>query len=215
MANKKLSELTSGTPVPADKIPFILSDNSADKQSTFTNAGLAQYEVISGVIYHKIWISGFKPTLTSGCASSAQIEMSTNKNVYDYLAFDASSIEYAYVNFVLPYEYTGGTVLAKFHWTHPATTTNFKVAWGIQGVCITDGATLDVAQGTAIYVNDTGGNTSYLYQSPISSAVTLAGTPSAGKLCQLRVQRYATDATNDTLAVDAYLFGVMLYYPVA
>lgn len=180
------------------------------------DAGVVDYEVIGGVIYHKIYIgaTAWQPTITSGCASLAQLEMGTNKNVYDYLAFDKDTIEYAYCGFGLPFEYTGGTVLAKFLWTHPATTTNFKVSWGLQGVCIADGENLDVAHGTAQYANDTGGSTSYLYVSPLTSAITIAGTPAAGKMLRLRVLRKADDATNDTLAVNAYLLGVMLYIPV-
>lgn len=214
---KKEGDLSTFTPTLSDKIRAVTAGGVSGNiliSALLSSLGIAQYEVISGVVYHKLWIAGWKPTVTNGCAASAQIEMATNKNVYDYLAFDPSTIQYAYANFLLPYEYTGGVVYAKFVWMHPETTTNFGVSWGLQGVCIADGATLDVAQGVAGYVNDVGGNTSYLYISPMSGAITLGGTPAAGKLCQLRSQRYATDATNDTLAVNAYLLGVMLYIPV-
>ena len=75
--------------------------------------------------------------------------------------------------------------------------------------------TLDAAQGTAKYANDTGGTTSDLYISPLTAAITLAGTPVAGDLVQFRASRKANDGTNDTLAVDAYLLGAMIWYPVA
>jgi len=141
--------------------------------------------------------------------------MGTNKNVYDYLAFDKDAIEYAYANIPMPSDYTGGTIYFKPYWTHPATTTNFKVSWGLAVVSFSDDDTLDAAQGTAIYSNDTGGTTSDLYIGDISSAVTIAGTPVANDLVQFRCLRKADDATNDTLAVDAYLLGFMIYYPVA
>jgi len=214
---KKESDLSPFTPVLVDKIRAVTSAGVSGNiliSTLLSSLGIAQYEIIDGVTYHKLWIAGWKPTLTNGCTASDQIEMGTNKNVYDYLAFDPATIQYAYANFLLPYEYSGGAVYAKFAWTHPATTTNFGVSWGLQGVCIADSTILDVAQGTAVYANDTGGNTSYLYVSPMSGAITLGGTPEAGKLCQLRAQRYSTDATNDTLAVNAYLLGVMIYYPV-
>ena len=174
------------------------------------NAALAG---LANVAIKNIWIGNAKPTLTAGCDAQAQIEMGTNKNVYDYLAFDASTIEYAYANVVMPSNYDGGTITATFYWTHPATTTNFKVAWGIQAISISDNYTLDVAQGTVQYANDTGTTTNDLYVSPATSAITIGGpTPAAGELVQFRIQRRADDATNDTLAVDAYLLGVQITY---
>lgn len=167
------------------------------------------------VDYKNLWIGGWRPTLTTGCAASTQLEMGTNKNVYDVPAFDASTIEYAYANVPMPLDYNGGVITAKFYWTHPATTTNFKVSWGLQGVAITDDDTLDVAQGTAGYANDTGGTTSDLYITGDTSDITIAGTPTAGKLVHFRALRKADDATNDTLAVDAYLIGVLIKYGVA
>jgi hypothetical protein len=172
------------------------------------------YQLIGGVWHKQVWVGGWKPTLTAGCAQAAQIEMGTNKNVYDYLAFDKDTIEYAYVNFPMPSDYTGGDIYFNAKWLHPATTTNFKVSWGLAGVSFSDDDTLDAAQGTAIYSNDTGGTTSDFYASPQSAAVTIAGTPVAGDLVQLRVLRKADDGTNDTLAVDAYLLGCMIWYPV-
>lgn len=171
-------------------------------------------ELINSIAHRQLWVGGWKPTKTAGCAPPSDIEMGTNKNVYDYLAFDKDTIEYAYANIPMPEDYTGGTVYFKPYWLHPSTTTNFKVSWGLAGVAIADDGTLDVAQGTYIYSNDTGGTTSDLYIGPISGEVTLAGTPAAGKLVQFRACRKADDATNDTLAVDAYLIGAMIWYPV-
>ena len=178
------------------------------------DAGFVPVDMIGGVPHKQIWVGNAKPTMTNGCATTTQIEMATNKNVYDVLAFDASSIEYAYANIALPQDYTGGTIYAKFYWSHPETTTNFKVSWGLQGVSAGDDDTLDVASGSAVYANDTGGTTNDLYISPITTEITISGTPVAGKLLQLRISRKADDATNDTLSVDAYLIGVMIWYPV-
>lgn len=164
--------------------------------------------------YKQLWVGGWKPTLTAGCYYLKQIEMGTNKNVYDYWAFDKDAIMYAYANVAMPDDYTGGTILAKFYWTHPATTTNFKVSWGLQAVSFSDDDALDAAFGTAQYANDTGGTTSDLYISPQTSEITIGGTPVAGDLVNFRVLRKADDGTNDTLAVDAYLLGVMIWYPV-
>lgn len=168
---------------------------------------------IGGVAHKQLWIANWKPTLTSGCGEPEQIEMGTNDTVFDYLAFDASTIEYAYANVPMPDDYSGGTIYAKFYWTHPAATA-FKVSWGLQAVAISNDDAMDVAQGTAIYSNDEGGTTTDLYISPLTAAITIAGTPAAGDLVQFRASRKADDATNDTLDVDAYLIGAMVYYPV-
>jgi hypothetical protein len=176
--------------------------------------GAAGVTLISTVPHKQLWIGNARPTLTGGCAGAVQIEMGTNKNVYDYLAFDKDTIEYAYANIAMPQDYTGGTIYATFWWTHPSTTTNFKVSWGLQAVSFSDDDTLDAAQGTAQYANDTGGTTSDLYVSPQTAAITIAGTPVAGDLVNFRILRKADDGTNDTLAVDAYLLGVMVWYPV-
>ena len=172
-------------------------------------------QLIGGVWHKQLWVAGFKPKLTNGCAAPAQIEMSTNKNIYDYLAFDKDAIEYAYANVPMPSDYTGGVIYFKPYWLHPATTTNFKVSWGLDAVSFANDDALDAAVGTTIYVNDEGGTTSDLYVGAQSSAVTIAGTPAAGELVNFRASRKADDGTNDTLAVDAYLLGFMIWYPVA
>ena len=181
----------------------------------YTPPSMRPNALIGGVIHNQFWIGGWKPKLTNGCAASAQIDMGTNKNVYDYLAFDKDAIEYAYANFPLPQEYTGGVVYAQPYWLHPATTTNFKVSWGLDVVSARNDDTLDVAQGTTIYSNDIGGTTSDLYIGPLTTAITIAGTLAAGNLVNWRSSRKADDGTNDTLAVDAFLLGWLVWYPVA
>jgi hypothetical protein len=219
----KITELTSGTPALADIVPYVSDPGGTaiTKKSTVSSllstTGLITVPLINSIPHKQLLVLGAKPTITSGCGASTQIEMGTNKNVYDYLPFDKDTVEYAYINVVLPQDFkpSATDIYAQFYWTHPSTTTNFKVSWGIKGVCIANDETLDVVEGTAVYSNDEGGTTSDLYISPLSAAITLAGTPAAGELCHLKFKRQADDATNDTLAVDAYFIGVLLWYPVA
>jgi hypothetical protein len=179
------------------------------------DGGFVPVKLIGGVPHRQLWIGNAKPTLTLGCSASAQIEMGTNKNVYDYLSFGKAAVSYAYANVPMPDAYTGGVIYANFKWLHPATTTNFKVSWGLSAVSFSDDDTLDAAQGTPQYGNDTGGTTSDFYISPTTAAITIAGTPIAGDYINFRISRLTTDGTNDTLAVAAYLLGVMVWYPVA
>lgn len=161
----------------------------------------------------QMWVGNPKPTVTNGCASSAPIEMPTNKNVYDYLAFDKDTIEYAYANVPMPDDWDASTVTAKFYWLHPAATA-YAVVWGLQGVAMANDDPMDVAQGTIQTVTDTGGTTSDLYISAATAAMTIAGSPAAGEYVQFRIQRTATDGS-DTLDVDAYLLGVLITYGVS
>lgn len=161
---------------------------------------------------HAIWVpvAAMTPRTTNGAASGLT-ELTSNKVMVRSLDFDAATVEYAQFSIRMPKSWDEGTVTFVPQWSHAATTTNFKVSWGLQAVAISDGETLDAAFGTAIYSNDTGGNTSYAYAGPESSAVTIAGTPAAQDLVIFQVLRKADDATNDTLAVDARLHGITVF----
>lgn len=138
-------------------------------------------------------------------------ELSTNKVMLRGIDFDASTIEYAQFFVPMPKAWNRGTVSAKFIWRHGATTTNFKVSWGLQAVALGDDDAMDAAFGTAQYANDTGGTTNDLYVSPETGAITIAGTPASEDVVLFQVLRKADDATNDTLAIDATLVAVVLY----
>ena len=155
--------------------------------------------------------SSITSATTNGCGS-VKLEMGTNKNTIGVAAFDKDTVEFGDFWHELPADYDGGTITFHVNWTHPATTTNFKVAWSLKAVGMADGDSLDSAYGTAIQVNDEGGTTSDMYQTPESAALTIAGSPVAGELVNWRLSRVATDVTYDTLAVDAYLISVTITY---
>lgn len=161
----------------------------------------------------QLWLSaaGMWPSTTSGCATNAKDEESTNKQNYYTLSFDADAVEYSECSLAMPSDWDASTITAKFYWRHADTTTNFKVAWSLQGVSMADDQVMDATWGTAVQANDIGGTTGDLYISPATAAITIAGA-TASELVQFRVSRVATDATNDTLAIDAKLIGVMISY---
>jgi hypothetical protein len=160
-----------------------------------------------------LWIpaSGIRPSATGGCAALALTAQTANRPDLSYLAFDATTAEYAQFWVAFPKSWDEGTVTARFYWTHPSTTTNFGVRWGLQGVSVSDDDTLDVAYGTAQEVTDTGGTTSDLYISAATSAITIAGTPAVDDMTAFRVYRDPANGA-DTMAVDAYLKGVRVFY---
>lgn len=151
------------------------------------------------------------PSASGGCASLALIASGANQPDILSLNFDASTEEYAQFHVRLPKGWNAGTVSAIFEWSHPATTVNYGVVWGLQAVSIADNEAMAVAYGTGQTVVDTGGTTDRQYVSSETSAITIAGTPAAGEVQYFRVYRKAADGS-DTMAVDARLHGIELFY---
>jgi hypothetical protein len=131
-------------------------------------------------------------------------------NSYD---FDSSADEFIQFDVRMPKSWDEGTLTAVFTWSHPSTATNFGVAWFIQAVALADNDAGDTAFGTAVSSVDTGGTTDDIYVSPETSAMTVAGTPGAEEWVKFQVYRDVSDG-GDTLAVDARLHGVTIYYTV-
>lgn len=143
--------------------------------------------------------------------SVGSVEMTTNKNMIKSLDFDASTQEFAQFDVWFPKSWNLGTVTFQPKWSHASTTTNFGVTWGLAGVALSDGDDSDVAFGTAQTSVDTGGTTNKKYFGPVSSAITIAGTPAAGDCVQFQINRTVADA-GDTMAIDARLEGVRIFF---
>ena len=161
----------------------------------------------------QFWLSGAGgwPSTTSGCAQPTQTELATNKVNFKSLDFDPATQEYGEWAFALPSDYGGGTITAQFFWLANDATTN-AVIWGLQARCFGDGDALDAAYGTAQEVTDANASTANQVRiSTATAAITIAGTPAAGKSIQWRVYRKAADGS-DTLTVDAKLLGVQITY---
>jgi hypothetical protein len=159
-----------------------------------------------------VWIpaSAMIAATTSGPAS-AQNESATNDVNYSTLAFDATADEHAHFNVAFPKSWNLGTVTFQVFWSSTATDTD-GVAWGLQGVALSDNEAIDTAWGTAIVVtDDCQGAAGEVYVTAESAAVTIAGTPADDDLCFFRVFRDISDA-NDDATEDALLIGVKLFY---
>jgi hypothetical protein len=160
-----------------------------------------------------IWVpaAGIRPSSTGGCAALALIASAANQPDISTLDFDATTAEYAQFWIRMPKNWNEGTITAKFYWSHAATTTNFGVRWGLQGVAISNDDTIAVAYGTAAEVTDTGGTTNDIYVSDATGAITVAGTPAADDMVAFRVYRDPANGA-DTMAIDARLHGVAVFY---
>lgn len=159
-----------------------------------------------------IWIpaSAMIPATTNG-AAAAQVESSTNKLNYSVLDFDGTAIEYAHFNVTFPKSWDKGTVSFQVLWETSNTSTN-GIVWGLQGVALADGDTIDTAYGTAVTVTDNGqSSAAKRYTSAESSAVTIAGSPGNDEIVNFRFFRDPTNGSDD-MTQDGRLVGVKLFY---
>lgn len=184
------------------------------------NAGLNnQYLKSNGVtaswaylpaVSTNLWLSttDIKPRTSNGCAT-ATTESATHKVNTTELVFDQAVDEYAQVAVVMPSNYNGGTVTAKFHWT--ASSGSGDVVWAIQGRAFADGSNIDQAFGSAQTVIDTLTAANQVDITASTAAITLAGTPAAGNLVIFQIYRIGSTGP-DTLTADARLLGVEISY---
>lgn len=194
----------------------VLAAAVADTDYQTPKTTLSGYGITDAIAQgkHTIWIpaSAMIAATTSGPAS-AQFESSTNDINFKVLDFDASADEHAHFNVAFPASWNEGTVTFQAFWMSSATDTD-GVAWGLQGVAISDNESTDPSWGTPVVVTDDAqSNASELYVTSESSAVTIGGTPAAGDVCFFRVFRDVSDA-NDDMTEDARLIGVKLFYTV-
>jgi hypothetical protein len=192
--------------------------NASDTTVTRVSAGRIAVEGVNVALEtdvegkQTIWVpaAAIYSRTTTG-ASIGTIETTTNKIILRTLDFDTATQEFAQFAIQMPKSWNESTLICQFIWSHPATTTNFGVAWEIQAVAFADDDAADTAFGTAVTVTDTGGTTNDIYISAESSAMTVAGTPAAQEYVVFQVRRAPANAS-DTLAVDARLHGVKIHY---
>lgn len=163
---------------------------------------------------HTIWMpaSAMIARTTNGAASGS-VETTTNKVMIKTLDFDTSTQEFAQFSIFMPKSWNKSTITFQPVWSHASTTTNFGVVWSLAAQAVSDDDALDTAYGTAQTSTDTGGTTNDLYVGPVSSAITVAGTPANGDQVLFQVARVPSDGS-DTMAIDARLHGVRIFYTV-
>lgn len=159
---------------------------------------------------HTVWIpAGAMISRSTAGAAAGSSETTTHKVMRRTLDFDATAIEYAQFSIAMPKAWNCGTVNFQALWQ--ASGGSGGVVFALQGLALSDGEALDNAFGTAVTVTDTLSAANVLHLSSESPAVTLAGSPAAGDLILFQIFRDPTHAA-DTLAQDAALLGVRLFY---
>jgi Protein of unknown function (DUF2793) len=161
----------------------------------------------------EVQASDMRPLLTGGCATLAQVAMGASKPDILTLDFDANVQEYSVFSVSMPYAWNLGNVTAQVLWSHGAAAASFGVVWSLQSLARADGDFLNISYGASTSQTDTGGTADRLYISPITTAIVPSGTATAGNAILFRISRFATSAS-DTLAVDARLHSVRIFYSV-
>lgn len=177
-----------------------------------TNAKLAT--AVKPLGRQTVWVpAGAMVADTTNGPASATLQPSSHGVIFPTLNFDATTAEYAQFQVRMPKGWDEGTVAFVPVWSHAATATNFGVVWKVDAVACSDDDAGDASFGTGQTSTDTGGTTNDVYMGPESAAITVGGTPAAEDLVTFRVYRVPSDGS-DTMAIDARLHGVTLYYTI-
>lgn len=152
--------------------------------------------------------SDFIPRTTNGAARGLT-ETSTNDAMLDTLDFDQTTQEGATLFYKPPKSWDLGTITFIVYWTADAGSAAETFELELDAVALSNDDALDVAWGTAVGASDALIATGDLHISAESSAVTVGGTPAAGDAIMIRIKR---DVANDTLAADARVLGVEVFF---
>lgn len=160
-----------------------------------------------------IWVPAtamFKVTAAAGPSTG---QFTSGSTTFQYLAYDAASLEDAMFTVSMPKGWNGGTISAQVHWFHGAAVTNFAVMWQVYAIAQNDNNAISgVAYGGGgTSLLDTGGTANTTYISPEGTAFTIGNSPASGALVHFIMRRDAANGS-DTLAVDALLLGVKIFY---
>ena len=159
-----------------------------------------------------IWVpaSAMYPTTTAG-TDPQQVETTAGRPDMKVLDYDPGTIEASQFSVAFPKSWNEGTVTYQVYWT-PSNTNTGNCLWELMAVACGDGDTIDVAFGTTITVTDAGiGTVEDQQVSPLSSDLTIAGSPAVDQQCYFQVRRNASNGL-DTFTGDARLLGIKIFF---
>jgi len=128
---------------------------------------------------------------------------------YQHIAFDGAAGEVIHAWWNPPKRWNRGTITYQVYWSGIVAGAG-GVVWQLSGRAVSDDDTIASATGTAVDVTDTFIVADDLHISPVSAAVTIAGTPAANDMVRLQFQRNPS-AAGDTRTQDANFIGLKLF----
>lgn len=178
---------------------------------TNVQAADAQLDAVSGNVRHVFipaWMFG--PRVTAG-AQAGYEEYATNDVNVDHYLFAGDATEGIQLMWPVPWDYDQGTIKAKVYWdAATGASAADTVEWDISGGSLANDDAIDTALGTAQASQDVVIAVGDLHVSPASAAITIAGTPAAGDLILLQIER-DHDGTDD-MTEDAKFLGLVIEY---
>lgn len=189
-------------------------DTTLAKPKFVTQVSPRKYHVMSPVGTHQLWVDALAcfPATTNPCGDHVLEELATNDIDIWSLPFAGSTTnEVAKFNWVPPenWDVDDRTIKIKPYWTADAGAGT--VEFEFSGVAISNDDPMDAAFGTAQASLDTFIAANDLHVGPITSAITIGGTPADADWVQIKILR---DQVNDTKTEDAKLLGFILQYSI-
>lgn len=202
------AEIVDGA-VTGTKIANLTITNANIADATLTDAKFVNPPLLQGK--HTTWLPA--QSLISSATDGATFQFidfsAANKPTIPVLAFDAATEQHCDVMITLPKSWNLGDCEFQMQWLHPATATNFGVVWRARKAHFGDGDNLNTTYGNAAQQADTGGTTWNCYLAP--TITVTGGTPADNDITFFQFSRVTGDAS-DTMAVDAYLMGIIMRY---
>ena len=148
---------------------------------------------------------------TTNPAEAAQIETTALRPDMKVFDFADTADDFTQFSVAFPKSWNEGTVTYQVFWT-PSTTNTGDCIFGLQGVSVGDGDTIDVAFGTAVDVTDAGiGTVEDQQVSAVSGDITIAGSPAVDQQTYFQLYRDA-NAAGDSFTGVARVLGVKIFY---
>ena len=207
---------TSGALLAANNLSDVASAATA-----LTNLGVtstaAELNQLDGKVaktagLETIWVpaAAMYPSTTNPCSDLTQVETTALRPDMKVLDFAAAADDFAQFAIAFPKSWNEGVIKFQVFWT-PSTTDTGNCIWGLQGVSVADGATIDVAFGTAVTVTDAGiGTVEDQQVSPLSGEVTLTNA-AVDTQSYFQIFRDA-NAGGDTFTGVSRLLGIKLFF---
>jgi len=159
-----------------------------------------------------IWVpaAAMYPSTTNPCSDLTQVETTALRPDMKVLDFAADADDFAQFSIGFPKSWNEGVIKFQVFWT-PSTTNTGDCIWGLQGVSVADGATIDVAFGTAVTVTDAGiGTVEDQQVSAVSGDVTITNA-AVDTQSYFQIFRDA-NAGGDTFTGVSRLLGIKLFF---